>query len=273
MTSIPGSASRYAQLDELLFQKYGSYLRTVRHHSQQDHLCPICGGIKNSNYKYCVSCANLGLAEHTQTDRLAFGFYAVEENHQFYTVMHDYKEPVVQGANASRNNYRALISLILRVQVAERLSCIARLANAPVTAWAVIPSSQQSKRSGQRHPLAQIVQQTLPRLPEVTMTATRQKERGISDHEFAVSMQSRAPLNHVLLIDDSWVTGGSVQSAALALKKAGAGQVSAYCIARIVRQNYLARQLGNEAVRNFYQSLCYQRFWCPWHDMQHWPVA
>ena len=43
---------------------------------------------------------------------------------------------------------------------------------------------------------------------------------------------------HVLLIDDSWTTGNSIQSAAVALKRAGADYVTVYCIARIINSSY-----------------------------------
>lgn len=37
---------------------------------------------------------------------------------------------------------------------------------------------------------------------------------------------------HVLVVDDTWVSGGKAQSAALALKAAGAGAVTIVCIGR-----------------------------------------
>jgi orotate phosphoribosyltransferase len=40
--------------------------------------------------------------------------------------------------------------------------------------------------------------------------------------------------SHVILVDDSWTTGGNVQSAAAALKRAGAAQVSVMVLARIL---------------------------------------
>jgi orotate phosphoribosyltransferase len=42
----------------------------------------------------------------------------------------------------------------------------------------------------------------------------------------------------VLLVDDTWTTGGSVQSAAGALKAAGAGVVGALVIGRHVHQDF-----------------------------------
>ena len=43
---------------------------------------------------------------------------------------------------------------------------------------------------------------------------------------------------HVLLIDDTWTTGGHVQSAAAALKAAGAGRVVAVVLGRHLNASY-----------------------------------
>ncbi|MFT4217264.1 MAG: phosphoribosyltransferase [Micropruina sp.] len=40
--------------------------------------------------------------------------------------------------------------------------------------------------------------------------------------------------SHVILIDDSWTTGANVQSAATTLKRAGAAQVSALILGRLL---------------------------------------
>ncbi len=47
---------------------------------------------------------------------------------------------------------------------------------------------------------------------------------------------------HVLLVDDTWTTGGHVQSAAAALKAAGASHVTALVLAR-----WLAPERGETA--------------------------
>jgi orotate phosphoribosyltransferase len=42
----------------------------------------------------------------------------------------------------------------------------------------------------------------------------------------------------VLLIDDTWTTGGHAQSAVLALRKAGATRVSVLVVARWLKEDY-----------------------------------
>jgi orotate phosphoribosyltransferase len=46
----------------------------------------------------------------------------------------------------------------------------------------------------------------------------------------------------VLVVDDTWVTGGSAQSAALTLKAAGASAVTILCAARWLSYTWSAEQ-------------------------------
>lgn len=65
---------------------------------------------------------------------------------------------------------------------------------------------------------------------------------------------------HVLLIDDTWTTGGHAQSAVLALRKAGASRVSLLVVARWLKEDY-----GNN--KQFIASLRTRDFnpgICPW---------
>ena len=254
------------EYERLLQERYGSFLRTVRYRSRDDHLCPVCGGIKESGYYRCYSCASPGSTIDPPITHPALGFYAVEEMRQFYTVMHDYKEPVSHRTQGSNDSYTALITLILTVHVKNHIGCIQRIAGSDITAWATIPSSRDSKRADAQHPLIRIVGRLLGHeFPQARLTAVGGKQRGIDPHEFVLADGGQPPLDHVLLIDDSWVTGGSMQSAALTLKNAGAKHISAYCIARIASTRYLEEVLGPSGPDTFMRALTYEPGWCPWH--------
>lgn len=61
-------------------------------------------------------------------------------------------------------------------------------------------------------------------------------KRSVEPRKFAPSRTLNG--ESVLLVDDTWVTGGSVQSAAGALKSAGAGPVGVLVIARLIDEDY-----------------------------------
>lgn len=48
------------------------------------------------------------------------------------------------------------------------------------------------------------------------------------------------PSTHILLIDDSWITGAHVQGVASALKAAGAQDVSIFTVARVLDPRWSA---------------------------------
>ncbi|HZK47997.1 MAG TPA: hypothetical protein VFD74_00120, partial [Thermoleophilia bacterium] len=57
--------------------------------------------------------------------------------------------------------------------------------------------------------------------------------RSLRPENFAVTAGQRVP-DHVLVIDDSWVSGGHAQSVASALKSSGVADVSIFTVARVL---------------------------------------
>jgi len=71
----------------------------------------------------------------------------------------------------------------------------------------------------------------------LTPAASVQQPRAINPDHFASGM--RLPdQSHVLVIDDTWATGGHVQSVCLALRKAGAARISVLVVARWLKEDY-----------------------------------
>lgn len=130
---------------------------------------------------------------------------------------------------------------MLALHVLGHLQCIGEQADLPVTAWVVIPSMKSSKRYGGEHPLHSMVSHLLPFLPKVSLCANNETNRCLNPELLSMEPDKKeAELSHVLLIDDSWVSGGTAQSAAVCLKQAGCKQVSIYCAAHIVRESFIA---------------------------------
>jgi hypothetical protein len=104
----------------------------------------------------------------------------------------------------------------------------------PPSAVAVVPSGQG--RPG-AHPLASIVTSCVD-LPVIRLTVRQPAQpcrRGISLGWLSVR---GLPIGaDVLLVDDTWVSGGSAQSAAVALKLAGARRVALVVLGRHVDPN------------------------------------
>ena len=246
----------------------GSFAQSVVYRSTRDHVCPICGGAKKDGYAWCVSCS----AHHHSpykaqlADMVRIFAYAPMESssdvsNQMTRYMYRYKED-----RAGSELAQAAVTEILVTEIVLHWSCIKDVSRgvAP-TARATVPSTANSPRAGVEHPLRRIVRQVLPSVPEVGLRAAGVKSRSLSPDLFQLEGEY-APntLRHVLLIDDTWTTGGNVQSAAVALPRAGAQRVTVFCVARVVNYAFCA-SIG-EGVANGFRSLPFRGGnWCPWH--------
>lgn len=246
----------------------GSFAQNVIYRSTKDHVCLICGGAKGDGYAVCVSCSTHqhSLYKAQLADMVRIFAYAPMEcssdaSNQMTRYMYRYKENRPDSERA-----RAAIEEILVTELVLRWRCIKDVSGdvAP-TAWATIPSTANSPRAGVEHPLRRIVRRVLPSVPEVRLRAAGTKSRSLSPDLFHVDgPYTPGMLRHVLLIDDTWTTGGNVQSAAVALKRAGAQRVTVFCVARVVNYTFCA-SIG-EGVADGFRSLSFRGGnWCPWH--------
>jgi hypothetical protein len=150
-----------------------------------------------------------------------------------------------EGAAAATARLRPMLSRFL----CDHGDCLWRaagMAGGPAVA-AVVPSGQG--RPG-AHPLLDVVRSCVD-LPVAGLSVRPHgaaRGRGVSAGWLRVSGQVAG--EDVLLVDDTWVSGGSVQSAAIALKLAGAARVAAVVLGRHLdpadpRSAGLLRALGS----------------------------
>lgn len=234
----PGvTGPRWTDLDALLVREYGSYLRNVR--PAQPGLCVVCSTPVSEGYLRCRACSQIGPSpgrigrSSEMADRIAFLTYAVEGG-QAYSVLRGYKKPSVQ------DRYWTAAATWVVWFLGRHGHCAQELAGSATAgwAWATVPSAR-SGRTGE-HPLHFIVRQVWGKTyPEARLSLSAGAEgqgRGYDPGKFTAD--AVVPGSHVILIDDSWTTGANVQSAATALKAAGASQVSAMLLARLLRDSW-----------------------------------
>jgi hypothetical protein len=180
--------------------------------------CWTCAGIPNPGYDECYNCASRagspGLA-----DKLGFVTYGWDGG-QAGRVMYAYK---ANGATSYQ-----LVSSLLTYAVVAHWDCIATHAGSHPDGWAHVPSL--AGRPGQ-HPLAHIASRFMGTVPNVPVVANPVHDgaRTFNAAHFTVPPTSA---RHVLLLDDTWTTGGHLQSVSAALKGAGVGRVTGLAIAR-----------------------------------------
>lgn len=252
-----------ARLSAALVASAGGYLRNpVR---QELHTCAVCA-TPVSGFRLCYQCqrrrGRTGLADAT-----GFLAYAVAGRQSGY-VMQGYK------ARPPVPEHRTIVTLLVLLGLARHAGCAERAGSAepagsaahagsagrasvPVTHWATVPSLPAQPGE---HPLHAIVRRLAPG-SEVALAAADEVEysRDLAPGHF----RAAAPLPagaHVLLVDDTWARGGHAQSAALALRAAGASRISVLVAARWINEDFG----GNAAFLRGLAERDYDPAICPW---------
>lgn len=180
--------------------------------------CRTCAGIPGLGYDACYRCAGLsgraGLADNLGF--VTYGWDGVQAGH----VMYAYK---ANGATSHQ-----LVSSLLTYAVVAHWDCIATRVGSHPDGWAYVPSL--AGRQG-THPLAQIASNFMGTVPNVPVIANPAEDgaRTFNAAHFTVPSTTG---RHVLLLDDTWTTGGHLQSVSAALKAAGVERVTGLAVAR-----------------------------------------
>lgn len=191
-------------------------------------VCAACRGPAHASYLHCFHCAlHAESARGLLADAVVPLSYAIKGGRHANDLW-VYKS-ALPGAAAARG---ALLSLLL-VFLRDHCGCAWRLAGggAP-THLAVVPSTRG--RPG-RHPLETLATPVLS-LPWARLCVRSSQEppdpddRDLSLNRYVARGRLRGA--RVLLLDDTWTTGAHAQSAAAALKLAGAARVAVLVLGR-----------------------------------------
>ncbi|NEG70338.1 hypothetical protein [Bifidobacterium choloepi] len=284
--------------EETLWRQIGNICKPVHYHSKHSLRCPTCGGPKEGGAVECNGCAALSRQcmqfsgsndASLLADRVRIANYALNSNSgnnpnwapgysQMLRIMYDYKtHDDKEAARRESTKSQRILQWLLVDAFIMHWDCLTSIANGVYpTAWATVPSSKSSPRYGHPHPLNLLVRSLfaptgIPELaiPEIQLQATQVKQhRSFNPDAFAIA-DSPTPdkLNHVILIEDTWTSGASVQSAAAQLKLHGAREVTIFCLARIVNQTY-ADSIDPHIFDAIANSSCGTTF-CPWDPKRH----
>jgi hypothetical protein len=192
--------------------------------------------------------------------RIAFLTYALQ-NGQFYTFLRAYKAQQVSPAHSTA---QVVVSNLLFSALTRHLHCLERLSEQSLNAWAVVPSIRANATSSYDHALRKLADPMLrslqPRLQEVEMQG--QPTQGVSRRADPDLYRARSCEGHILLLEDTWVSGSHAEAAATALRREGASEVSVLCIARLISPEYRAGQSLIARVAEV--SGAYDPLICPW---------
>ncbi|HUA44909.1 MAG TPA: hypothetical protein VMA77_06765 [Solirubrobacteraceae bacterium] len=193
-------------------------------------VCPTCFNF-TAGYDRCYACA------HGQAvlDAVAPISYSVARE-QLHHALASYKR--LDGEVARRLG--ATLAAILWRFLAEHESCVAQAARTRhFDLVTTVPSGDRTR--DERHPLRWIVGELVGPTRSRHERLLRRTDaevpiRTYNEHRFEATQA--LDNDAVLLIDDTWTTGASAQSAAAALKAAGAGRIGAVVIGRHLNREW-----------------------------------
>lgn len=205
-------------LEGLLQVLYGSFARaTIR----TSGTCAACAR-PCPDYTYCYQCYSYG-AE--RPDAAGFVTYAQEPD-TAGRLMRAYKE-----SNPPANAI-GFVQVMLAHGLSH-LSCADSIVGHPITHFSVVPTTRTDRPNPTPPLLEYVPKLMMSELQFLPLThALGNKTRQHISQDLFVMSPIDAPNAHLLIIDDTWVSGGNMLSAVHAARAAGAAHVTSLVVAR-----------------------------------------
>lgn len=195
-----------------------------------DGVCRRCFNLTDG-YRLCFACEHGG----DSADVVAPISYSVG-GEQLHHALASYKR---SSADWTRVLVVQLAAVLWR-HLALHEACLARAAGVSrFERVTTVPSGTMGRNPP--HPLDEIVSQLVAPTREHHAALLRRTDRTVPLHSFNPDRFAATQRLHgepVLLVDDTWTTGASAQSAAATLKKAGSGPVAVLVIGRHLNRDW-----------------------------------
>jgi predicted amidophosphoribosyltransferase len=213
-------------VDELS-EPYGNFLIAPRPGAD---VCRTCFNLIDG-YDRCYACEHGG----NSVDVVAPISYSLA-GEQLHHALAAYKRSPAPWARALTVQLAAVLWRFLAVHE----HCLARAAGVGAFALVTTVPSSRGDRGGP-HPMQRIVGELVVPTRDRYAAILRRTDTPVTVHMFSPDRFAPLAALHgepVLLIDDTWTTGASAQSAAATLKKAGSGPIAAVVIGRHLHRDW-----------------------------------
>lgn len=251
--------------DPVFDQAVTRYLASLTHlHSVNGHSLPVCRicrgptGVKNDageHWEMCRPCqghrTTPGIRPSELAESAGFIIYALEyadrSVDQSLRDMYQYKllspgHTAGEGISQQGQRIRALLYATLRdhlPRVEKNVGSVEVITHIPSTS---------TKPRRDPHALADAIDSAVSKLPGLArhrrlLVPGRGgvgSSRAVDPDRFCVVEPAEVAGRHVLLVEDTWVSGSSAQSAAVVLHRAGAARVTVLCVARMLTAQWRA---------------------------------
>ncbi len=206
---------------------YGNFLLSPR---PGPGVCEVCFNFTDG-YAQCYACAH----GQQRLDGVVPISYSIGHE-QLHHALASYKRR--EGETARR--LRAELAALLWRFLVGHEKCVARASGASAfSVVTTVPSGSAARDTG--HPLRHIVGDVVDPTRDRHARLLARSDVDCAPRAFSTEkFQAMRPLHgeSVLLIDDTWTTGASAQSAAATLKAAGAGRVAVVVVGRHLNREW-----------------------------------
>lgn len=213
--------------------------------------CLVCTTQVSASDRLCRRCLRHRESVTPTADQVGSLIYA-PYGEQSYHLVKNYK------ADAPGPNLQEKMKSLLAIGLRGHTACAMALGDATEASWAVVPSL---KRPDRPQPLRLLVD-SMAKNQGIRMRAGESVSgpRALAPGNFVVDPDQNVP-DFVLLVDDSWVSGGHAQSAAAALKLWGVRHVAIFIVARVLDPNW---EPTTEFMTRHRSQRLFDPHRCPW---------
>lgn len=212
--------------------------------------CDVCLGRKTASFSTCIACDHGGFAHHIgRGERSQFIplstalLHGTEPPADWYRALREYK----RTATAYQEHWHKLVGLI-GVGFANNSDRIESVLGGRIDVFTVVPSSSvRDPAALGKQPFTSVVWSYKPIHDRLvwSLVATADKTRALNPAAFRCVRPEAIRGKRIVLLDDSWVTGGSALSARACLLAAGAASVVIVVAARVVNPDFARIEGGD----------------------------
>jgi hypothetical protein len=198
--------------------------------------CSVCWTPVAIGATLCSKCAQHRWAfPNSLADRVIPLTYASDDvSNQIRYDLRQYKDGIPSRAQVAA----VRLSYVVWYVIWRHGKCLTAVSGTKPSKLLLVPSGQKERAGG--HPLRRLAPYL--HLEELGVTRRKPSPAHALDPE-SLEVSGVTELDHVIVFDDTWTTGAAAQSAAIAAKRAGAGEVSIIVIGRWVNRSWdIARE-------------------------------
>jgi adenine/guanine phosphoribosyltransferase-like PRPP-binding protein len=200
--------------------------------SHGEGVCDVCHGIPNPGYQRCWSCEqSIDSVSRPLTVIVPISWYGTSE--QLWSALRGYKD---SPDPLAREKYRLRVAATLHRFMRDHGDHVEAVAGGP---WDVVTSVPSKGSREGAHPLERVIKlgRVLKRayrpLLEINDASLVSRAHG-DDRAFKLAERADVEGTRVLLLDDTFTSGATFQSAASALDLAGAAVVAGVVVGRVI---------------------------------------